>query len=75
MKARIFLMRRCALTRIVLCCLFVLLGYVAGGCGAQPETATSEVPAGIQNMKDNMKNQMKLLKGAKGRLPRGGPGR
>jgi hypothetical protein len=75
MKARIVLMRPCALTRAVLCSLLLLLGCVAGGCDTNQETAKSDVPVGIQNMKDNMKSQMKSQKGAKGRLPRGGPGR
>ena len=75
MKARIVLMRPCALTRMVLCSLLLLLGCVAGGCDTKPEATTSDVPAGIQNMKENMKSQMKLQKGAKGGLQGGGPGR
>jgi hypothetical protein len=76
MKDRIVPVRPCAHTRVMLCSLLLLLGFVAAGCDTKPETATSDVPAGIQNMKENMKSQMNSQKGAKGQLKRGGlPGR
>jgi hypothetical protein len=50
------------------------LGYVAGGCDSTspPQTTTPVVaPPSIENMKDNIKSQAALHKGAKGK---GAPG-
>jgi hypothetical protein len=72
MKDRVVLVRPGALTRVMLCSPLLLLGCAVGGCDTRPESAPSDVPVGIKNMQENMKNQMKIQKGAKGQLKRGG---
>jgi hypothetical protein len=61
MKDRIAIMRRRALTRVMLCSLLLWLGCVAGGCDTNrgTGTASSDVPEGVKIMKEQMKNQIK----------------
>jgi hypothetical protein len=77
MNDRIALIRQDPPTRVMIYSLVLGLGCLAGGCGGEPsaDTAPSEVPAGIKGMKENLKSQIQLQKGAKGkRQPSGAPG-
>jgi hypothetical protein len=81
MKDRIAVMRRGALTRMMLCSQLLLLGCAASGCDTRrsTETASSDVPAGVNIMKEQMKSQLKnqmkqkQQKGVNARPQPGGP--
>jgi hypothetical protein len=75
MKDRIALIRHDPLIRVMMYSLVLGLGCSAGGCGGEPSTntASEEVPAGVKNMKESMKNQAAMQKGAMGKQQRPGP--
>ena len=66
--------RRSVYKRIVLPSLVIALGCLAGGCGAKPgpDAPSSEVPQAVKNMKEVIKKQVAVQKGAmgKGQRPR-----
>ncbi len=66
--------RHALFKRIAVPSLVLSLGCLIGGCGAQPaaDTSSSEVPKGVENMKDVIKKQVAAQKAAmgKGQRPR-----
>jgi len=75
MKDRIARIRHDRFIRPMIDSLVLGLGCLAGGCGGTPSTDTpsTEVPAGIKNMQENMKSQAALQKAAQGKGQRPGP--
>ncbi len=77
MKDHISLIRNGRFSRAMVSCLVLGLGCLAGGCDSKPDVGATpaEEPAGIKGMKENIKSQIQLQKGAKGKRQPGGPQR